>query len=109
MLPVHYLDVESGALGFGRPDSFTHFVIVPEEIWLCQGTNIKPMDELVNHNATDKNIRVCENEGNSLGVVLVVTVAQNGSRTDNATISVVEQGEENPVQEVGIVGDLGVC
>jgi hypothetical protein len=41
-------------LGFGRPDSFSHSVVVPEEIWLCHGTDIKPMDELVSHNAMGK-------------------------------------------------------
>ena len=45
------------------------------------------MDELV---VRDQNIRIDKNERNSLGVVTVVSVAQNGSRTDNSTISVVD-------------------
>lgn len=96
LFPVHYSDVEPGALGFGRPDSFTHFVIVPEDIWLCQGTDIKPMNELVSQDATDKNVRVCENEANSLGVVSVVRIAQNGSRTDyKTTLSVEDVGRKS--------------
>jgi hypothetical protein len=62
---------------FGR---LSHAVVVPEYIWLCHGTDIKPIGELVSHDATDKYIKVCENEGSSLGVVLVVSVVQNGSR-----------------------------
>lgn len=54
------------------------------------------MNELVSQDATYKNVRVCENEANSLGVVSVVRIAQNGSRTDyKTTLSVEDVGRKS--------------